>query len=295
MKKVVWGVTAVVVGLVVVNISCGPVVRPTGAQAVKTASNAQKLEEDWDAFVKKYVNAEGLVDYQAIKANSGELESIYGQVARFSPESAPELFATKEDKFAYWLNAYNIAAIRGVNGHYPIESVLDVKPFSVFSLVKKGGFFVGQKFVFGGQNLNLFKVENGVIRKGFVDPRLHFALNCASGSCPPLAREAYQGKRLDEQLERQTRSFINSSRGFQIDEAGKKIELSEIFNWYREDFVEEVNEAGNAKGDILDYLEKYLDEDKLTALKGARQQGYEVIYQPYDWSLNDSGAKPVAP
>ena len=156
-------------------------------------------------------------------------------------------------------------------------------------------FFVGQKFVFGGRNLNLYKVENGVIRKLFADPRLHFALNCASESCPPLASESYQGRRLEEQLERQTRAFINSSRGCQLDEEKKQIALSEIVNWYREDFVEKSNKNEDSNEVILDYLEKYLDGENLSAFKQARQQGYEVTFQSYDWSLNDSRTKTAGP
>ena len=299
MKKSVWVKAATVIGLSMVVLCCGTIVQPrevAGRKAVATqARSPQKLEQDWNTFLKKHVSAEGLVDYTAVKANPEELESIYAQVSRFSPENAPELFATKEERFAYWLNAYNIAVIKGVNEHYPIESVLAVKPFSVFSLIKKGGFFVGQKFVFGGQNLNLYKVENGVIRKGFVDPRLHFALNCASESCPTLAREAYQGKRLEEQLEKQTRAFINSPRAYRIDKGQKQIALSKLFDWYKKDFVEELNKSGNPTANVLDYLEKYLDGGSLSAFKQARQQGYQVTFQSYDWSLNDSQRKKTAP
>ena len=296
MKKIVWGVTAAVIGLAVVSLSCGPVIKPKDAE-VRDAGNwtPQKLEQDWDAFLKKHVSAEGLVNYEGVVADSEELEKIYAQVARFSPENSPQLFTTEEERFAYWLNAYNIAAIRGVSERYPIASVLDVKPFSVFSLVKKGGFFVGQKFVFGGQKMHLYKLENVVIREGFGDPRLHFALNCASESCPPLSREAFQGARLEEQLDKLTRDFVNSARAYQIDDDKKEIALSEIFDWYREDFVEPSAKDGEVKGEVLDYLEKYLRANKLSAFKQARQQGYQLTYQPYDWSLNDSRKKPTAP
>ena len=296
MKKVFGIVVVSLVALVTVNISCGPVIQPQASELRNAAAwKPQKLEQDWDAFLKKHVSAEGLVDYQGMQSSSEELEKIYAQVARFSPESHPELFTTEEVRFAYWLNAYNIAVIRGVSERYPIESVLDVKPLSVFSLVKKGGFFVGQKFVFGSQKLNLYHLENEVIRKGFSDPRLHFALNCASESCPPLFQEAFQGARLEGQLEKVTRAFVNSSRSAQIDEEKKQIALSEIYDWYRKDFVEDANKSENQNEGVLNYLEGYLEEGKLAAFKQARQQGYQVTFQPYDWSLNDSQTKTAAP
>ncbi|MDB4265509.1 DUF547 domain-containing protein, partial [bacterium] len=173
MKKVVGILTLVVIG--VAGLCCGPVLRPRETAALEvTAWSPQKLESDWNAFLSKFVNEEGRVDYEEIVANPEELSLVYSQVVRYSPRNSPELFKTKEERFSYWLNAYNIAVIRGVVQRYLIESVLDVKPFSVFSLVKKGGFFVGQKFVFGGEEIHLYKLEKDVIRKGFSDPRLHF-------------------------------------------------------------------------------------------------------------------------
>lgn len=285
MKKVLK--KALIVVITLVTVSCGPVFRPSETTVgLSQSTKPENLAKDWEAFLRKNVSVKGEVDYERVSNNPEELEKVYRQIARLSPRNAPELFPSEEEKFAYWLNAYNIAVIRGVNEHYPIASVLEVKPFSVFSLIEKGGFFVGQKFVFGGQEKHLYEVENGVIRKGFVDPRFHFAINCASESCPPLAREAFRGERLEEQLEKVTRDFINSPRALIIDDERKQIALSELFDWYREEFVAVLAEKGIGEGVVLDYLSLYLRADRLRALQQARQQGYKVTFQPYDWSLN---------
>ena len=276
--------------------SCGVTVRPENLQAEQPKSlSPEHLEKDWDRFLKSYVSSDGLVDYGAIVNHPQELRQVYAQLAKLSPDSDPHLFSSGDERFAYWLNAYNIAVIRGVTKHYPLESVMDVKTISPFSLIENGGFFVGQKFVFGGKNKHLYQLENGLIRKRFDDPRLHFALNCASGSCPELPQEAFQGTKLGQQLERETLKFMNSTRAFQIDHEKREIMVSQIFSWYREDFMKFLAKEGEPKGTVLDYIERYLSGVRLEKFKKARQLGYAQVDQDYDWSLNDSRSMVVAP
>ena len=270
-------------------VGCGQSIRPHRPEiANATTWSPNILEKRWDAFLKKHVNSEGLVDYETFHNNPDELIGIYAELAKFSPDSHPERFTSEEERFAYWLNAYNIAVVRGVCEHYPIASVLEVKPPSPFSLIEKGGFFVGQRFIIGSENVHLYRLENGIIRKRFPDPRLHFALNCASGGCPPLSRESFQATRLEEQLERQTRKFINSSQAYQIDKRNKQILLSRIFDWYRKDFTQHLPTRENTEATVFDYIENYLEPHRLTAFQKARKQGYDEDWLDYDWSLNDS-------
>ena len=252
--------------------SCSTTVRP------KTAVKPPKAGADsYKKLLTEVVDSKSKVDYESLVRSPQALDAIYADVAARSPESDPEAFPTEEARFAYWLNAYNIAVLYGVKEVYPIDSVMDYKPFSVFSLVDGGGFFAARKYVFGGKGYSLYKLENGVIRKRFSDPRLHFALNCASTSCPDLAREPFVAERLDSQLEKQTQAFINSRKGVQIDHKAMKIRISAIFDWYSEDFEKD-------GGDALSYVEKYFSNKQ--ELRKAKEDGYELAFLPYDWSLN---------
>lgn len=282
---------ALVFGLFFTN-NCGLTVRPNGQIVEATGDGVSlRLEQDWQQLLSNHVTSEGTVDYRAIVEQPDELNTVYSQVAQLSPDSHPELFSSEEQRFSYWLNAYNIAVLRAVVEHYPIESVLAVKPFSPFSLIDKGGFFVGQKFIFGSKTTNLYDLEKKLIRKRFPDPRLHFALNCASKGCPQLPREAFQAAKLEEQLERETRKFMNSERAYQIDHEKSQVRVSSIFDWYQKDFVDFLAKEGEPEGTVLDYMERYLDEDHLQEFREARQQGYAQEFLEYDWSLNDSHPK----
>lgn len=255
--------------------SCTSVLRPP-SQAVSQAKSKSSVELQKAVF-KQAVNSKALVDYASLAESPAAINAAYADIARRSPDSNPEDFPTEESRFAYWMNAYNIATIYGVVEAYPIDSVRDVKPVSVFTLFAGGGFFVAQKYVFGGDSYSLYNLENKVIRERFSDPRLHFALNCASIGCPDLAPEPFTAANLERLLERQTRGFINSDKGVVIDLQAKEIRLSSIFNWYREDFEKD-------GVTLLDYVSGYYSDR--SALAKARKDGYELAFLEYDWSLN---------
>lgn len=163
------------------------------ASLVATAPLAQN-EFDWgpyDRLLHTFVDVRGYIDYAGLKAHRGELDVLIDQLGRTGPDNSPALFATRGAKLAYWINAYNAFVLRGVVDHYPIASVKDVYLFN--------GFFSRIKFKTGGTELSLREFENEVLRKGFGDPRIHFAIVCASEGCPRLAREAYLPERINDQ------------------------------------------------------------------------------------------------
>ncbi len=246
--------------------SCAPVRKVSGGPALTQKSSSQSL---WSA-----VNSKGRVDYQFLVDSPEAIREAYRKVSLRSPESHPQDYASKDEQLAYWLNAYNISVIYGVTELYPIKSVRDHRPLSFYSLFAGGGFFAGQKFVYGGRRYSLYHLENKIIRKQFDDPRIHFGLNCASISCPQLAPEPFRGAVLDSQLEALTREFINSSEAVQIDHQAEVIRLSAIFKWYEEDF----------ENGVLPYIRRYLP--KAQDLQRAEERGYRVEYLPYNWSLN---------
>ena len=159
-----------------------------------------------------YVDDKGRVDYRKLVENQDDLNHFYGQIATYSPDSHPHLFPDKKAQLAYWINSYNSTVIKGVVQYYPLDSVADVAPPKpLFFLPRKSGFFFFQRFTYGGVETSLYYLENRVIRNRFSDPRFHFALNCASRSCPQLPGVPFYPDTLDEQLDKEATKFINST------------------------------------------------------------------------------------
>ena len=163
-----------------------PPERPTEGDA------AVFSHDDWDGFLARHVDDEGRVDYAAAGQDRDDLDRYLRALAEVSPDSAPERFPEEADRLAYWINAYNATVIDRVLAHHPIASVQDVRAPWLFRWLPAGaGFFVFERFSLGGRKTQLYALENGLIRKRFAEPRIHFALNCASTSCPRLPAEAF--------------------------------------------------------------------------------------------------------
>ena len=224
-------------------------------------------------LVRKYsVDGGEKVDYETWKNSPEDLAALDRQVAliaRISPVSHPQLFPTKAAQRSYWINTYNTLVLRAVLEYWPLESVRDVK-ISVTSRVVPGkGFFYDRKVVVGGEETNLYKLEKEVLRKQ-KDPRLHFALNCGSESCPVLRPWEWT----DDQLDEAAREFINKPENVSIE--GEELYLSSIFKWYKKDFPK----------DLHSYLQQYAEPGLNEQLQAAKDNRYRTRYRTYDWSLN---------
>lgn len=242
----------------------------------------------FDKVLQRFVDGNGQVDYAALAGDTGDLDRYCRLLATYSPDSHPQMFPTTWDQLAYWINAYNAATIKTVLNYYPIASVADVRPPLISILLPdKSGFFLLQRQILGGRKISLYGLENGIIRKRFLDPRYHFALNCASISCPRLPAEAFVARDLEMQLERETRRFLSEQRNFNIDHPQKRIYLSAIFDWYKEDFIRSTEtKLPGRKGSLPAYIRTYLDQAKQAELD-AVADSYEIHFLPYDWGLND--------
>ncbi|BDS07163.1 DUF547 domain-containing protein [Oceaniferula spumae] len=206
---------------------------------------------DYDGLLRKYVTPQG-VKYKEWKANAADVQKLHGvtdAIAKYAPAG------DYNAKLAFHLNAYNAWILRAVIDNYPMKSIKDVKTF----------FFKRYDIKVSGREMSFSHLENDIIRKKFKEPRIHFALNCASESCPPLLNKAFHGNTLGRSLDKLTKDFINSPRGVKV--SGDKVMLSSIFDWYKEDF-----------GDVDDYINKYRRE-KISG---------KISYQDYDWSLNEA-------
>ena len=232
-------------------------------------------DEPFLALVRKYaIDGGEKVDYAAWKDSAEDLAMLGRQVdliARVSPDSHPELFPTSESQRSYWINTYNTLVLQAVLEYWPLESVRNVKISFTSRLVPGKGFFYDRKVIVGGKKTSLYKFEKQVLREQ-KDSRLHFALNCASESCPVLRAWEWS----DEQLDAAARDFVNDRANVSID--NDTLYLSGIFKWYKKDFPD----------DLHAYLKQYAEPGLVQQLQAAKDGRYRIRYRSYDWSLNDS-------
>lgn len=229
---------------------------------------------DWAQVLQKFVNEDGLVDYQGLAADREVFDRYLEAVQTVGPEHQPDLFPSRDHELAYYINGYNALIFEGVLDKGPDSG-------SVWGLLKTGkGFFVDRKVEIGGKTTNLKKLEDEKIREGFKDPRVHAALNCASLGCPRLPQEPFEAQRLDEQLDAAMKEFVHATQGCQVDAESKTVKLSKIFEWFEGDFLAYEKEQGNETPVVLDYVNRYRGKDE--QIPG----NYKVEILDYDKGLN---------
>jgi hypothetical protein len=214
-------------------------------------------------LLQKYV-INGKVNYTGLKSEESRLDSYLGQLASIDPDKL-----SYHQRFAFYINAYNAWTLKLILSHYPgISSIKDIGSF--FSSPWKKDFVR-----INGAKVTLDHIEHDILRPEFKDPRVHFAINCAAISCPPLANFPFDANHLDRQLETRTRAFINTPKSNYL--KGDILWVSRIFKWFGEDFNDK----------IYDFVLSYAQGDfkrRLAAKKGQ----IKVKYLDYDWSLNGS-------
>ena len=242
---------------------------------VSTPAHATEFShDDWTTVLQKFVNDEGMVDYQGLSRDRALFDRYLERVKKHSPESSPEMFKTRDEKLAYYINAYNALVFEGVLSRGPEED-------SVWSgLISGFTFFQRMSITVGGKKTNLKKLEDDQIREGFGDPRIHAALNCASVGCPRLPREAFLPETLDEQLDAAMTEFVNSLNHVVVDSGSKTAKISKIFDWFEGDFTSYLKGQGVSNPDILDYLNRFRASDKKIP------STYKVSYLSYDKGVN---------
>lgn len=224
--------------------------------------------EAWARVLENYQERGG-VDYAALAEDREDLDAYLASLDRVRPATLDDAEA-----LAFWINAYNAVVLHHVLERYPgIENVKEVD-----------GFFDGFTFPVAGEELTLDQIEHRGIEIG--DERIHFAVVCASTSCPDLRGEPYVAERLDEQLREQTRSFLSDeSKGLRYDPEENTVRLSSIFKWYAGDFTGgSTVVAFFARGGVLEWVIDHAPEEVARTLEG---KDPSVRYLDYDWSLND--------
>lgn len=204
-----------------------------------------------DSFLKKNVS-NGKFDYQSIKNESALLNDIL--------EIASKIDLTKENTNttkAFWINAYNLSLIKAIVNKYPVKAPTDIT-----------GLFDKTTFTIAGKKFTLNDIENKMIRAKYNDARVHFVLVCGANGCPPIINVAYLPETLEEQLNKQTKLALNNPNFIKVDTASKKVALSQIFEWYKDDFGK----------NTIDFINQYRNVKIETKSK--------ISYYAYDWTLN---------
>ena len=209
--------------------------------------------QKWHVLLQKHVSATGKVNYKGFKNDAKDLKTYLAELAANMPQKS----WSKNDVLAYWINAYNAYTVQLILDHYPVKSIKDINdPW-------------GKKwFTLGTKKYSLEAIEHEILRK-MNEPRIHFAINCASFSCPNLSNEAFTAEKLEKQLEAAAKSFVNDATKNTI--AADKIEISKIFDWFASDF--------KTKGSMIEFLNQY------SAVKISKN--VKVKYKDYNWSLNE--------
>ncbi|MBA4367825.1 MAG: DUF547 domain-containing protein [Desulfobacterium sp.] len=215
----------------------------------------------FDSLLKKYAQGSN-VNYQGFKQDEARLDDYLKILEQADPNTL-----SKNEQFTFYINAYNAWTIKLILTGYPgVESIKDL-----------GGFFSSpwkKKIVrMNGKIITLDEIEHAILRPRFKDPRVHFAINCASRSCPPLRPEAYVGNLLDSQLNDATRRFLNDPKHNYLD--GNDLYVSAIFKWFGEDFNK----------DIIGFFIQYTQDELRNSLK-SKKNSIAIHYLDYDWSLN---------
>jgi Protein of unknown function, DUF547 len=229
------------------------------------------------------------VDYGALKAQRASLDAAVAAFAE--PTQGDEQGWTREQRIAFWINAYNVFTLGAIVDHYPIRGRFwSLTPPN--SIRQIDGVWTTLTWHAAGRMLTLDDIEHRILRPEFKEPRIHFAINCASISCPPLAAEPYHAATLDAQLDRAAERYLASGEGLQRD--GDTLRVSSILKWYGEDFVARF--AGDAPGTrtpveraILAVVARF---GPAQAAALARAPSVRIRFLDYNWSLNDAAARP---
>lgn len=225
-----------------------------------------------DLLAKHYDPARGM-DYKGLQQDKASLDRLRQQMATVDAAAL-----SRPEQLAYWINLYNVSVVGVVVDNYPVESIRDIST----DLLARLNVFKKPYVQVRGGTISLDDVENQKIRQGFKDPRIHFAINCAAESCPPIRPEPFTGARVSQQLDDQARKFLNGPHGVRLEQDGDELILhvTKILDWFKDDFE-------GWGGGTIPFLRKYLTADKVKRIDAAKGK-MELEFDEYSWKLNDS-------
>lgn len=240
--------------------ACSTLVRMPEEKAVPSHEEALK---SWARVLNQFVNEKGEVNFKGLLERRGDLDKYVGYVAQVDPNQNKKVFPDDSALLAHHINAYNALSM---------YNILDSELPESLSGLKKVKFFYFKKFLIGTKEMSLYTYENEVIRK-MGEEKVHFALNCMSKGCPRLPKKPFSAKNLSKELEDQARFFFSEERNVQVDEKEKKVLLSEILDFFPEDFLKK-------EKTLIGYANRYRAKGKTLP------DSYKVDFIPYDWRVN---------
>jgi len=225
--------------------------------------------------LKKYVK-NSLVDYKKLQKDN-EFQKYLDFLSKVELNKL-----NHDEKLAFWINAYNAFTLKVIIDNYPVESIIDLHSGGKIIGYLLGKTVWDKKFIAVNRTkMSLGEIEHEILRKQFKEPRIHFAIVCASISCPELRNEAYESEKIDAQLEEQTIKFLNDKTRNHFDLKKREAHLSKIFDWYKEDF-------GKSDENILRFTVKYLPNNiGEDIIKNIFE--WDISYKSYNWNLNKKG------
>lgn len=288
LPKVACGIVVLAV-ISVVYVTSGNVVRERKVVLgrIWPATDLVSIEKidhrDWDRLLKRHVDKDGNVGYSDWKETPADVDSLDAYLSDLS-RADPTIAAGREARLAFWINAYNALTIRGILRQYPTASIQNHASYLWgFNIWRDLLLHVGEK------DYSLGQIEHELLRP-LQEPRIHFAIVCASRGCPRLLNRAYQSTDLEQQLSENSRNFFADPQKLDYDSSTGKLRLSPILKWYAEDF-------GESQSEMLKNITPYLPDRVSEQLSNKR--AVRTDYLDYDWSLNDqaptNSAAPIPP
>jgi len=237
-----------------------------GSSAASRADphSLEQWQAEWTQVLQRHNDAKGRVDFSGLASDRSGLDSVVRFIATVDPVSKPAFFPTLAARLAYYVDAYNALAMYGV---------LDAGVPRRFNWLDRIRFFYLRKFTLGGRPISLYSLETDIIR-AIGDPRVHFALNCMSVSCPRLPRMAFTADALDRELDAATREYVGEDRNVHVDSATRTVTLSAIFDVYTKDFLAKAPS-------LIAYVDRYRADPVPT--------DYKITFADYDWTINRQG------
>ncbi len=213
--------------------------------------------QKWDDLLQKYVSPAGKVDYSGFAKDKLQLQNYLNALSKSTPDDS----WSRNESMAYWINAYNAFTIDLILKNYPLKSIMEINGGKAWDL----------KFIkLSGRTYSLNDIEHEILRKKYKDARIHFAVNCASISCPRLSNKAFVAGNLEDQLNKMAISFINNKAKNSLSNA--EVRISKLFDWYKDDFTQ--------KGSLIVFLNQYSH----TQIKSDAK----VSFMEYNWNLNSN-------
>ncbi len=227
----------------------------------------------YDEVLKRHVK-NGKVNYATLKSDK-DFQTYLDQLSKANPDA----LQTREEKIAFWINAYNAFTLKLIIDNYPVKSITELSALGKLTAFFGDSPWKREFFSINGKKMSLDKIEHEILRQTFKETRIHFAVNCASNSCPVLRPGAYSAETLNRQLDEQAKQFLKDTLRNRIDLKTKTIYLSKIFDWYQSDFTK-------SKGSLEAFLADYIEDENLKRMLLNKE--FKIEYLDYDWGLNEA-------